>query len=151
MRRAIRVAALLAVSVVLLHSSGTWSQDGPPACSPDTRACMTSCVNAGLTSDPLLDCTKSCGQFNSDYNGYCYARPYANQPLSKHEREAIYRQEANACTASECDPAYHQQLQACMKLSDKTAKISCSKPVIQEDLRCAAACDTRALRKAMAQ
>jgi len=102
------IVFLLGAILVLIGPA--MAQDGSPACSSDTQACTTSCINAGETSDLVLDCRKSCSEFNSDYNGYCYARPFANRPLSTAEQESIYRREVAACTASECDPTFNQQL-----------------------------------------
>jgi hypothetical protein len=137
---------VLLLGAILAHTGLGLAQDGSPACSADTQACTTSCIDAGETSDLVLDCRKTCSQFNSDYNGYCYARPFANRPLSAAERESIYRREVAACTASECDPTFNLQLGACS--ADKATRMSCSKQAIQEQLTCATSCATRAIRKA---
>lgn len=141
------LATLLIGVTPLSYNFRTWAQESSPACSSDSDACTTSCINSGLMSNPVLDCRRSCGQFNSDYNGYCYARPYANTGLSSAERKAIYLREAQTCTASECDPRFHQQLQTCSNM-DRAAKIACGTSTVNENLRCAAACNTRALQKA---
>lgn len=132
---------------VLLIGSTTWAQD--QACSPNSEACQSSCVNSGLMSNPVTDCRTACSKFNSDYKGYCYARPYNNRELTMDERKAIYDRETDLCTARECDPPYKQNLQPCLSMTDRAAKISCSTTVVNNKLSCVASCASRAKQKAM--
>lgn len=138
---------LFVLFAVLFLGSPTWAQDR--ACSPNSEACQSSCVNSGLMSNPVLECRRACSQFNSDYKGYCYDRAYPNKGLTMDERKAIYDRETDRCTANECDPPYRQNLQPCLNMTDRAAKISCSTAVVNAKLSCVASCASRAKQKAM--
>lgn len=143
------LSKLLLPIATLFICAPTWAQNEPPACSPNSEACQSSCVNSGLMSNPVTDCRRHCSQWNSDYKGYCYARAYPNKGLTMDERKAIYEREADACSQRECDGPYTQSIQGCVNMTDRSAKISCSTNAVNAKLRCFASCASRAKAKAM--
>jgi hypothetical protein len=66
--------------------------------------------------------------------------------------QTLYDQEAAACKASECDPAWYQQSRACTQghitAADRERVVACSSQAMKESMICYNSCLDRAKKKA---
>lgn len=70
-------------------------------CAQNTEVCMNACMQANETSNLLLDCKRSCSQFNDAQRGFCFTRSFNNDAPTRDEanRRAAAQRCQQACQA----------------------------------------------------
>ena len=136
-----------ALIVLVMQGADALPQGAPTLeCARDTQTCMTACLNASQTSHPILDCRRSCSEFNSARRGYCFPIYFEQAPQRRNNSDSLraVKAQIDACDNARCQPTQSREITACaeqhLKRQGPDQLEACTRAALQRSSQCRMAC-----------